>query len=618
MRRLLFGGKKSTASHPLEKGDLCLALPPPAFNAADSSLHLATVVSFAKKRVVFFDDGFELEYTTTKLVEAPLEAREAAKKRYAAALLEAHRIAAMDMEEVVEEAIQKVRDAMGGTLGADGMISYTVSAGDESKEGRLLCEALLSNFGALTDTSPAAHWMSSHWREVCEEADADKSGTISSAEAIDIWDRVSHSISQTVAKKLDILGMPPRLYRGDLCLALPIEAEVADPVKEPDKRHLATYVDATHVTFFDGVSDVSEVRAIEPVTPAAKEQAVLRYTKAVSQCKAAARKPSDQVVKAAIASVRESMGGTLGADNAIDYTAEAGDESREGMLLLKALVGNFGALKSESKAVAEIESNWKVACAQADADSSGTISLKEAIAIWDRIIIEMTRTLTSKLDTLGVNPVPLVLEKGDLCMVKPAENDTHGHSDPKRLYLATYVDESHAIYFDDASDEAREVSKVGPATAADKDVATVKYSQALQQCMRLAQSDAEEIVHDAIEEVKVAMGGTLGKDGKISYLAEHGDEAKEAQLLCEELVTNLGALWDESRSVVYMTEQWRETCKQADEDKSGTISEEEAVEIWGKLLGVFTKFVAEKLQKLGVASRRGKSIDEGQPIVQSV
>ena len=114
------------------------------------------------------------------------------------------------------------------------------------------------------------------------------------------------------------------------------------------------------------------------------------------------------------------------------------------------------------------------------------------------------------------------------------------------------------------------------------------------------------------------MGGTLGKDGKISYLAEHGDEAKEAQLLCEELVTNLGALWDESRSVVYMTEQWRETCKQADEDKSGTISEEEAVEIWGKLLGVFTKFVAEKLQKLGVASRRGKSIDEGQPILQSV
>ena len=127
----------------------------------------------------------------------------------------------MDMEEVVEEAIAKVRDAMGGTLGADGMISYTVSAGDESKEGRLLCEALLSNFGALTDTSPAAHWMSSHWREVCEEADADKSGTISSAEAIDIWDRVSHSISQTVAKKLDILGMPPRLYRGCLLYTSP-------------------------------------------------------------------------------------------------------------------------------------------------------------------------------------------------------------------------------------------------------------------------------------------------------------------------------------------------------------------------------------------------------------
>ena len=58
------------------------------------------------------------------------------------------------------------------------------------------------------------------------------------------------------------------------------------------------------------------------------------------------------------------MGGSLGANNAIDYTAEAGEESREGQMLIEALVDNFGALRRESKAVAEIANNWQAACAQ--------------------------------------------------------------------------------------------------------------------------------------------------------------------------------------------------------------------------------------------------------------
>ena len=110
----------------------------------------------------------------------------------------------------------------------------------------------------------------------------------------------------------------------------------------------------------------------------------------MAQCKAAARKPTDTVVKAAIEKVKESMGGTLGKDNAINYRNDAGDE-KEGQILCEALVSNFGALKAESKAVAEIASNWKVACAQADEDDSGTISYKEVLTIWDRIIVEMTR-----------------------------------------------------------------------------------------------------------------------------------------------------------------------------------------------------------------------------------
>ena len=50
----------------------------------------------------------------------------------------------------------------------------------------------------------------------------------------------------------------------------------------------------------------------------------------------------------AIEKVRQQMGGTLGKDNAIDYTAEAGAEAKEGQLLLEALVENIGVLSEES------------------------------------------------------------------------------------------------------------------------------------------------------------------------------------------------------------------------------------------------------------------------------
>lgn len=68
---------------------------------------------------------------------------------------------------------------MGGTLGDDNMISYGSEKGDESREGKLLCEELIGQFGTLSSESPALRWMSAHWQQVCIEADKDKSGTIS-------------------------------------------------------------------------------------------------------------------------------------------------------------------------------------------------------------------------------------------------------------------------------------------------------------------------------------------------------------------------------------------------------------------------------------------------------
>ena len=618
MMRLMFGKPRKNPTHALEPGELCMALPVEVERRVGegSKYFLATVVDFKKRMVIFFDDGSESEVEVAALSEATRDDREAAKAVYGSTLSECKTLLANDPEEIISAAIAKVKAQMGGTLGDDGMISYTQAAGEEMMEGQLFLEALLQNFGAIAKQSPAIDWMRSHWQEVCAEHDMDSSGTISDAEAASIWAQMAMTISEFVAAKLDVLGAPARLYRGDLCLAsqtkqplsaLPAGAGgdlgvwVSTLGSDPGPS-LATYMSSTQVVFLDGDGKVENAVGIAPASAAAKEKAILRYTMAVAQLKAIARRPSKQLVREAIDKVRAAMGGTLGKDAAISYTQEAGDEAREGQLLCAALMENIGALKTHSRAAAAVAANWQVACAQADEDGSGTITPKEAVAIWDRILLETMRAMTSKLDKLGVYPLPLLLEKGDFCMVRciPSEASV---SDPQRLYLATYVDTTHAIFFDDGTDEVREVSSVGPATEADKDVYVVKYMKALDQCTQLAGYDEQGVVTMAIEDVKKECGGKLGPNGEIDYTESAGDEAKEGKLLVEALLSNLGALWDEAPSLRYMMSHWREVCKELDVDGSGTISEEEAVQIWDKVLSAFRMMVLRKLQLLGVVER---------------
>ena len=161
MRRLVFSGfGKAPVTHPIEAGDLCMA----ALAAAPGKHHLATVVDYRKKKVTFFDDGSETVVLDLKV--ATRVDRSAAKDRYTAALAEAKAIVAQDAEDLILEAIERVELRMGGTLGDDGMITYAASAGEESQEGKLLMDELISRFGALATESPAVAWMSAHWREV--------------------------------------------------------------------------------------------------------------------------------------------------------------------------------------------------------------------------------------------------------------------------------------------------------------------------------------------------------------------------------------------------------------------------------------------------------------------
>ena len=56
-----------------------------------------------------------------------------------------------------------------------------------------------------------------------------------------------------------------------------------------------------------------------------------------------------------------------------------------------------------------------------------------------------------------------------------------------------------------------------------------------------AKHSSAELVKRAMGKVKEAMGGTLGNNNTIDYLAAAGEEAKEGQLLCKFLVANCNA-----------------------------------------------------------------------------
>jgi hypothetical protein len=54
--------------------------------------------------------------------------------------------------------------------------------------------------------------------QVCKQADVDGSGTVSLAEAVPLWDEVLLAFTSYFATKLEALGAPPHLYKGDMCV----------------------------------------------------------------------------------------------------------------------------------------------------------------------------------------------------------------------------------------------------------------------------------------------------------------------------------------------------------------------------------------------------------------
>ena len=76
-------------------------------------------------------------------------------------------------------------------------------------------------------------------------------------------------------------------------------------------------------------------------------------------------------------------------------------EGSEGMVLLHTMIGNFGALAGESRMARTMAAMWQAECKAADKDGSGTISKKEAEAVWDKIVGVMEKMVASKIKQLS-------------------------------------------------------------------------------------------------------------------------------------------------------------------------------------------------------------------------
>ena len=159
-----------------------------------------------------------------------------------------------------------------------------------------------------------------------------------------------------------------------------------------------------------------------------------------------------------------------------------------------------------------------------------------------------------------------------------------------------YIDETHASFFDSPDDAPVEVEKGPPAPP----TGTWRSSstQALSQCMRLAQSDSAEVVKEAIEEVE--REATLGKDGKINYRKEAAWSARGPAAVRGAHLQPGCPLGREPRPPPH-DGPLAGRVREVDEDQTGDISHEQAVMIWSEMLRVFMQFVAGKLERLGAA-----------------
>ena len=607
-------------------GQLCMALPFPALRTKpddDELMYLATAVDVHDAsnpdavHCIFFGDGNDEPQAVARLVPASAADKEAVVVKYEMALAACKRLAKEDSAAVVAAAFDKVRRHH--RLGVSGKINFS---GAKSAEGKMLCETLIARTGE--HSGPSLVYMAEHWEEVCRDADTDGSGTISEEEAVTIWDNALLGITSYVATKLEQLGAPPRLYRGDLCVVIPAK-EHTDPA-QPKKEYLASYLDASHAVFFDGVSeDPITILKARPASAVQREVAIAQYTKAATQCMHLARRKSADVMRRAIERVRETTGGlgTMGSgpdDGPISYPREEGNGAgrrassaggvREAHLLLDYLADNFSGLKGHSKYQRWLSAQWRAACAQADADGSGSVPFEQALQIWERLQLEVVRTVVQKLALLGVNPVAYTLTAGDLCVVRlPPEPGDPASAPPHAPQLATYVDASHAVLFAAGEDAPRPIASVEPAPGAERNVSIVQWHKILDGCQRLAARDAGKVVARAIKETEAQMGDALGAEGRIAYTeAEVGTETKGGELLLRALVGQMGLLADEPRSVQNLLAQWRLGCREADTEGSGAVSEAQAVRVWKPLLARFLESVQGKVAKLDRTSEQDKTV----------
>lgn len=196
---------------------------------------------------------------------------------------------------------------------------------------------------------------------------------------------------------------------------------------------------------------------------------------------------------------------------------------------------------------------------------------------------------------------------GDLCMVvlPAAENDS-------KAYLALWEPPTQvkkedgdgeemrpalqAVLFDDAFSEVREVGKIYPFSAEDREKALIRYSHMLEVARAAEAREPAAVVHTAMVHVRSEL---QLPDGEIHYAARGGTElTAEGVLLGKKLLAAYGEMGDEVWAHRFMDKEWPAACKHHDQHGSGIASAQWVAHAWAAVRSKMSTLLQGRLEKV--------------------
>jgi hypothetical protein len=145
--------------------------------------------------------------------------------------------------------------------------------------------------------------------------------------------------------------------------------------------------------------------------------------------------------------------------------------------------------------------------------------------------------------------------------VKGARASKSAAPSDARAFLATYIDQSHAVFVADATEQVQPATSMTAATDANKAAFIQQFEASLANCKALAKRDSEEVVKAAFDTVTRTIDSKgIGEGDQLPYAVSAGGGSPSAdQLLCQTLMEKCGE--PQGPALLWMSGHWEEVSK---------------------------------------------------------